>query len=135
MRDYSEYIEELYLGQNFNCAESTLRCMNEEAGLGLGDGDFRIIGGFGAGMGCGRTCGALAGAIAAISAVMIDEKAHDVPGFRGICADYVALFEKEFGSTDCAQLKKTYFREGVRCAELVSANEKLLGAYLRELKG
>ena len=73
--------------------------------------------------------------IAAISALLIEERAHDVPGFRGICADYVARFEKEFGGTDCAELKKKYFREGVRCAELVNANAELLEEFLKGLKG
>jgi C_GCAxxG_C_C family probable redox protein len=128
-------VEELYIGKNMNCAESTLSFINEKAQLGIGSDDLRIIGGFGAGMGCGKTCGALAAGIAAISALLIEKRAHDVPGFRGICADYVARFEKEFGGTDCAELKKKYFREGVRCAELVNANAELLESFLEELRG
>ena len=63
-----------------------------------------------------------------------EERAHDVPGFRGICAEYVAQFEKEFGGTDCAELKPKYFKGGERCAELVNANSELLEEFLRKLK-
>ena len=127
-------IKELYIDQNMNCAESTLSAMNEKAELGLDDTAMRLVGGFGGGMGCGSPCGALAAGIAAISALLIEDKAHDVPGFRGICAQYVAEFEKEFGGTDCSELKAKYAREGVRCLDLVEANEKLLEGFLEKLR-
>ena len=133
--NYRTTAEELYLGRNMNCAESTLTDINDRLELGIDAKSLRIIGGFGAGMGCGKTCGALAAGIAAISALLIEERAHDVPGFRGICAEYVAQFEKEFGGTDCAELKPKYFKGGERCAELVNANSELLEEFLRKLKG
>ena len=47
-------VKEYYLEKDYNCAETTLHCINDEYGLGLTDEQIKLASGFGAGMGCGQ---------------------------------------------------------------------------------
>ncbi len=59
-------VKKYYLEQDYNCAETILRCIDEEYGIGLTEDDFKLVSAFGGGMGCGSSCGALCGAMAAL---------------------------------------------------------------------
>ncbi|WP_285943197.1 C-GCAxxG-C-C family (seleno)protein, partial [Faecalibaculum rodentium] len=72
-----EYGEKYYREGGYNCAESVLHAANEYYGLGLHEHDMRCMAGFGGGMFVGSVCGALVGAQAALSAMIIEVKAHD----------------------------------------------------------
>ncbi len=123
-----------YYCKDYNCAEATLSGANEAYGLGLDEAALKLVGGFGGGFGCEITCGALCGAMAVLSALAITEHAHATPGFKAICAEYVALFEKEVGSVSCRELKKKYLKEGKRCQETVERNAALLETYVETLR-
>lgn len=128
-----ERAEELYIEKDYNCAETTLRLANEAFGLGLDEKALRLIGGFGGGFGCGSTCGALCGAMAAISSMTITERAHATENFKAICADYVAKFDSELGSTNCERLKEKYHTADKRCLKTVQLNADMLEEYLAAL--
>lgn len=117
---------EYFLEKDFNCAETVIRCANEELGLGLDESAMKLVGGFGGGMGCGRACGVLCAAVAALSSKKINGRAHATEGFRDACGDFVKKFEESLGSTECAVLKKKYFREGERCIDVVEKGLELL---------
>lgn len=125
--------ERYYLEDDYNCAESILRAANDEYGFGLDEKSMRVMAGYGSGLGCGATCGALCGAIAAISAAMIDTRAHATPGFRKICADFDARFHECFGSIDCRDIRKKSERAGLQCVDTVGVTADLLEAYLNTL--
>ena len=122
-----------YLERDNNCAETTLRIINERYGLGLTEEDVKLVGAFGAGYGCGITCGALSAAMAALGKMAIGERAHATPGFRELCGAYVAAFREALHDTDCAKIKETFFREdGTRCLLTVQANADLFERFVRE---
>ena len=50
-------VKKYYLEQDYNCAETILRCIDEEYGIGLTEDDFKLVSAFGGGMGCGSSCG------------------------------------------------------------------------------
>jgi C_GCAxxG_C_C family probable redox protein len=129
-----ERIGPLYLEKDFNCAETTLRAINEEFHLGLTDNEMKLVGGYGGGLCCEETCGALCGSIAAISKMMIKERAHATEGLKNACATYVAQFREKLGSTNCKELKKKYMTEGQRCLKTVELNAELAESYLRNIK-
>jgi len=112
----SEYY---FLEKDFNCAEASLKVLNEKYGLGLKDEDFKLVGACGGGYGCGLVCGALAGSMAALGKLVIGERAHATEGFKELCAEYVEAFRGRFGDTDCAKVKPAYFEEGRRCVRVV----------------
>lgn len=121
-----EALRNYYLTQDGNCAEATLRFLNDVYHLGLREEDYTLVSGYGGGFGCGITCGALCAAIAALGRLAVEGRAHATEGFGKLCADYVDAFSTALGATDCAELKQEYFQDdGTRCMETV-----LLGASL-----
>ena len=115
-------IEPYYLTQDYNCAETTLHIIDDQYGLGLAEEEFKLVGGFGAGFGCGITCGALAGGVAALGRLAITGRAHVTEGFRDLCADYCAAFEKALGATDCSCIKEKHFAgPETRCLTAIQA--------------
>ena len=106
---------EYYYKQGYNCAESVLRAANDVYELGLSEDAFLACGGFGGGMGCGQACGALCGGISAISAKLIETKAHDTPELRGTCTQLVAAFNRILGDTQCKNLMGKYKKPDTGC--------------------
>lgn len=127
-----ENVREYFLNQDFNCAETTLRIINDRYGLGLEEKDFKLVSGYGAGCGCGIICGALAGGISALGSMMVPQRAHATPGFKEACGEYCKKFEDALGSTNCAELRPKYFKEGIRCAEAIEAAADCFEAFAEE---
>ena len=40
-------VKKYYLEQDYNCAETILRCIDEEYGIGLTEDDFKLVSAFG----------------------------------------------------------------------------------------
>lgn len=127
-----ENVRGYFLEKDFNCAETTLRVINDRYGLGLKEEDFKLVSGFGAGCGYGIICGALAGGIAAMGAMMVPQRAHATPGFKECCGEYCKRFEETLGSTACCDLRPKYFREDIRCAEAIEAAAECFESFARE---
>lgn len=113
-----EYAEKYY-SQNYNCAETIIRAANDEYNLGLTEQAMRLCGGFGGGMGCGKACGALCGGISAVSAQLIDDRAHETPELRAKCTALVAAFNRILGDTECKNLMRKYKQPDTRCLNTV----------------
>ena len=107
-----------YYKKGYNCAETIIRAANAEYQLGLTEDAMKLCGGFGGGMGCCKACGALCGGISAISAKLIDTKAHETPELRADCTRLVAAFNRILGDTECKNLKAKYY-SGSGCLETV----------------
>ena len=103
-----EKTHDLYMNLNYNCGECILRAANEAYGFGLDEKALKLASGFGAGMGCGDTCGCLSAAMSILSLLYCGDKAHETEGFKELCAEFVAEFTKELGSTNCNELKAKY---------------------------
>lgn len=127
-----ENVREYFLNQDFNCAETTLRILNDQFQLGLGEEDFKLVSGFGAGCGHGIICGALAGAIAAIGRMMVPQRAHATPNFKETCGEYCQRFEDCLGSSSCCELRPKYFKDDIRCTEAIEAAAECFEAFARE---
>lgn len=121
-----------YLEQDYNCAESVLRILNDTASLNLPEEALKLVGGYGAGLGCGKTCGALCGALAAYSAQQILQRAHEDPSLKDRCADFVKLFAETLGDTDCSAVRPKYFQDGQRCLAVVEKTAELMLAYMKK---
>lgn len=115
----------------YNCAETVILAANEVYNLGLSEKEVKLMAGFGGGMGCGQVCGALSGAIAAISAKLVETKAHDCPELAPACTEMVREFKIRLTDTQCKNLKAKFFNRENRCLHTVldacDALEKVLG--------
>ena len=127
-------IREIFLDDNYNCAEAVLLWANERYGLNVAPEDVRLVSGFGGGMGCGENCGALLGAMAALSKALVQDRAHTTPGFREACAELVDRFRADLGSIECTELKEKYRRPDVRCLYVVERAAAILDEYMQELE-
>ena len=126
-------IDAYYLEKNHNCAETTLRILSDEYGLGLGEEDIKLVGAFGGGMSSGLVCGALCGAMAALGKMVIEDVAHAAPGFKELCAECTAGFREALGAVDCRELKEMYHREdGTRCLLTVQKSADYIEGFLKE---
>ncbi len=125
-------VKAYYLERDFNCAEALLHAANDEYGLGLDDGTYRLVGGFGGGMGCGHACGALCAGIAAIGERHIAGQAHKTPALKDLCTQFVQSFNESLGSENCEELKARYKRDDVRCLETVERAADVLEKVLAE---
>lgn len=122
-----------YLKEGYNCAETILRLANEEYKLGVGDGDIKLISGFGGGMGAGSLCGALTSSIAVLGKMFVETKDHDTEGFREICGEFFEKFKRELGSTDCDKLKATYKKDdATKCLTILEKTALVLEEFLIE---
>ena len=122
-----------FITDDNNCAESILKSINEEYGLGIEGDEFKLVSAFGAGMGCGRTCGALCGALAALGHIKVQGRAHATPNFADMCKGFVEKFTNDLGSMECDELKKMYRNDEVRCLKTVQLAGKAFDEYLDEL--
>lgn len=121
-----------FIEQDNNCAESSLRAINEEYGLGLKDEDMKLVSAFGGGMGCGETCGALCGCMAALGSMAVDGRAHATEGFSAKCGQLYAQFVEKLGSANCLELKKLYRNDETRCLKTVELGLETFEAFAGE---
>ncbi len=128
----TEQVEQCYLTNDFNCAETTLMVENENRRLGLNKDAIKLVSAYGGGMGCGETCGALCAGLSVIGQLFVGERAHATEGFKELCGDYVHLFEKELGSIRCEVLREKFANEEKRCLITLARATELLEDYLAE---
>ena len=128
-----DYVEQYYIQQNHNCAESVFLAANEAYGLGLTEEDAKLVSAFGGGMGCGSACGALCGAMAILGKMTVQGSAHTTEGFKENCAALKAEFEEKLGSIFCKELKERNFSESQRCLAVVRTAADVLDARIRAM--
>lgn len=121
-----------YFNKGKNCAEGLMLAANDSYNLGITENEAALFNGFGGGMGCGGTCGAISGAIGILSKMYGNRPKEE---FRPICAEYVALFEKEAGFTLCSELKAKYHTDSERCTKTVMLAAEVLERYIDKLEG
>ena len=127
-------IPEIYINNNYNCAETIIRAANEEYSLGLSKDALTLVAGFGGGMCALSTCGCLTGAITVLSKIYVEEKAHETEGFNRIIKGFYKLFTETFGSEDCRDIMPKHRKQGEeRCMETILMTAELLDQYLKEL--
>ena len=124
---YSKLVESGYMSRNnFNCAETMLNAANEHYGLGLDGKALRVACGFGGGLGRERACGALTGGLMALGCLFSTDRSHRDPDMNRIRDEFVAAFERHFGSTECVDIKKTHRDPELGCHPVVSQTAAIL---------
>ncbi|MDR0435851.1 MAG: C-GCAxxG-C-C family protein [Propionibacteriaceae bacterium] len=121
-----------FLDQDYNCAETMARAASAEYGLELDSQALALLSGFGFGLGCKRTCGALCGGLAALSALTVNGRAHNTPGFNEQNAAYVARFEEQLGSIQCDELMARYRTPEERCLHTVELAADVLESFIAD---
>lgn len=130
-----------YFKAGYNCAEATLKTMNELMNLGLAPGMEKMATAFGGGLGqAGCICGALVGANMAIGLVKgRTSSAEDRMPAYDAARELHERFKQKFGSTCCRVLNPGSDYESIehkkRCLKYTGNGAALIMEYLLELKG
>lgn len=130
--DMDALVKKYFLDGNFNCGEAVVQILDEKYALGSSAEEYKLLSGFGGGCGCGLLCGALAGCVASLGKLCVEEKAHITPGFKEACGAFCTEFSDSLGGTSCSELKPRYFREGIRCAELLDSAVSCFDRFAQE---
>lgn len=113
-------VAEQYYFNNYNCAESVFLAANEYFGLGLDASSAKLVGGFGGGVQTGSACGAFLAAVSVISAMCIDDRAHNSNVLRPLVNDISDGLADRLGSTLCREIRPAVFEPERRCFVTVS---------------
>ncbi|HAQ40118.1 MAG TPA: hypothetical protein DCM73_04305 [Clostridiales bacterium] len=109
------YPEEERPQYHINCAETLLMAANEEYKLGLDERFIKAVCPFGGGIQTEKTCGALLGAVASLGVMYTEERPSTNEEMKEITKKFVEEFEKEFGFSDCANIKAHHRSETEGC--------------------
>ena len=112
---------EQYYFNNYNCAESVFLAANEQFGLGLDAACSKLVGGFGGGVQTGSACGAFLAAVSVLSAMCIDDRAHNSNVLRPVVNDISDGLTEKLGSTLCREIRPTVFEPERRCMVTVAS--------------
>ena len=121
--------KELY---HYNCAETLLNASNDYYGLEVDTKFLKAIVPFGGGFYSEKTCGALTGGIAALGLLFAEEKPTNNEKLKEITKKWVEVFEKEFSSLDCKEIKPLHRDEIRGCAPVMTRSAELLEGVIKE---
>jgi len=118
-----------------NCAETVLKCANDEWNFDLDAKSFKAIACLGAGACCGKFCGAIAGGLAALGEKYIDVCFHKTEGLKDLGKRFVLECEAKLGSVDCDVVRPKYRTEDKRCRETIEIVAQILQSIVNETDG
>ena len=117
---------------HYNCAEILLNASNDYYKLGIDPKFLKAIVPFGGGFYSEKTCGALTGGIAALGLLFAEEKPTNNEKLKEITKKWVEVFEKEFSSLDCKEIKPLHRDEIRGCAPVMTRSAELLEGVIKE---
>ena len=116
--------------KKFNCAEVTLRALNQYYDLGLSEETLKTACGFGGGMRMGDTCGIVTGGVIGLSLMFgNDDVPYNNPKLSNVVKNYLEAFNKQHGSIKCADIK---LDEG--CFDLIANSMGILEKVIDDAK-
>jgi C_GCAxxG_C_C family probable redox protein len=128
----AEIIENDYMKkEGLNCAETILRVVNSDLGLGLDKNALLLAAGFGGGMGVGNVCGALTGGIMALGRLYVKDRAHESARIKDVEKKFIGAFEEEFGTLLCTPIKEKHFHPDHKCKAVVLKTAEILENILK----
>lgn len=112
--------------EDYNCAEKIIYGANIAYDLGLSKDSCRMMSGFGGGMGVEHLCGAIASGIAVLSILFVEDKGHAAPRIKELTDEFIRRYQEERGSIICADLKRDYRTEELKCQLVISKAAEIL---------
>lgn len=112
--------------EDYNCAEKIIYGANIAYDLGLSKDSCRMMSGFGGGMGIEHLCGAIASGIAVLSILFVEDKGHATPRIKELTDEFINRYQGEMGSIICADLKRDYRTEELKCQLVISKAAEIL---------
>lgn len=110
-------VRHYYQEENHNCAETLLAACSDTYSLNLSSSSIRLLAGFGGGMYTGNACGALCGCTAALSAMLVETRAHETEALPAAQRLLIRNFRAMLGDTQCARIKPVHHSSESRCLQ------------------
>lgn len=117
---------------HYNCAEVLLYSCNDYYNLGLDQKALRSIVPFGGGFYSERTCGALTGGVAVLGVMFTEDKPTNNEKLKEMTKKWVQVFEEEFGSLDCKDIKLIHRDEVKGCGPVIARAAELFELIIQE---
>jgi C_GCAxxG_C_C family probable redox protein len=119
---------------HYNCAETLLNSCNEEYCLDLDAKALKMMVPFGGGFYCEKACGVLTGALAAAGVMYAQDKPTTNEKVKAFAQKWVEAFEKEFGSTECVDVKRDHKHETKKCGPVMIRGAQLFEEVVKEFE-
>lgn len=119
---------------DFSCSESTIRGCNEFYKLNLTEDAMRMMAGFSGGMYIGGLCGINAASVAVISHIFTQDVAHKSPKLPEVVKEYYDLFDQQYGSHICSELKDDQYQRRGSCSPLITESADILEQVISKYK-
>ena len=128
-----DLIDQYYLDKNHNCAETTLRIINDAYHFGLNDEDIKLVSAAGGGFSCGMTCGALVGAMAALGKLAVKDSGNTTEGFKELCIAYANAFAEKCGGMTCSEIRDIHYVDpNRRCIKAVQLSADVFEEFVEK---
>lgn len=133
------YISEAKHGKDkalyhYNCAETLLNSSNDYYNLGLNSKFLKAIVPFGGGFYSERSCGAFTGALPVIGLLFAEDRPTTNDKLKEVTKKWVEIFEKEFGSLECRDIKASHRDEVKGCGPVMLRTAELFEELVAEYK-
>jgi len=119
MADVKDYIENIYLTQEINCAEAVFRAALMSRNLELEAPYYYMMSGFSGGASTENLCGAILGGIAAIGLLLNKGNEIGFDSSKQASKEFVIAAKECLGSEICHEIKTTWRDEITRCFSAV----------------
>ena len=128
-----DHIEDVYLAEGRNCAETLYRAALRSRGRAASPAECLAMLGFGGGFSVGSVCGAIVGGVAALGCLLGGDGVEEttVERCKDAVAEFYALCNEAFDAVDCEDIKPVWREEETRCLRVVNRTAELLEKVLQ----
>lgn len=127
-----DYIYEIYITEETNCAETLFRATLTSRGQMPPKESLLMMSGFSGGVSTENLCGAIIGGVAAISYLINKGDDESFERSKEVTVEFYEAVEKRFQSTCCHEIKTEYRTEELRCLEAVKIMAEILESILEK---
>lgn len=131
MSQLKDVAVDYFVNRDCNCAEATIRAMNDVYQFNLPEEAMKMMGGYGGGFCSGLACGTLCSAMAGLSHCIIKDCAHQTEMYEELCSGLVSHYAEKMGGTSCETLRALY-HNGERCTKTVELAGDTIEEYFSE---
>ncbi len=116
---------------HYNCAETILNSSNDYYNLNINPRFLKAIVPFGGGFYAEKTCGAFTASLAVLGLKLAEDKPTTNEHLKEATKKWIEMFEKEFGSLECKEIKPLHRDETKGCGPVMARAAELLEEILK----
>ena len=119
MSKVQDHIQQIYLTEETNCAETMFRSTLRSRGVEEPENGCRMMSGFSGGCSSHRLCGAVIGGIAAVSLLVNQGDDESFDQSKELTEAFINRCEARLGTVNCEEIMEKWRTEEERCFRAV----------------